>query len=70
LVEAPYYWTTAGSIPDEIIGFIDLPNPSSRNMALEFTQPLPQMSTSNLSGGKASRARKSANLNAIFKPIF
>jgi hypothetical protein len=35
----------AGSIHDEIIGFIVLPNPSRRNMALGSTQSLTEMST-------------------------
>jgi hypothetical protein len=37
----------AVSIPDEVIGFFSLPNPSSRTMA----QPLTEMSTRNLPGG-------------------
>jgi hypothetical protein len=41
----------AGSIPDEIIGLSNLPNPSSRNMALGSNQPLTEMSTRNLPGG-------------------
>jgi hypothetical protein len=32
-------------------GFFDLPNPSSRTMALGSTQPLTEMSTRNLRGG-------------------
>jgi hypothetical protein len=32
----------AGSIPDEVIGFFNWPNPSSRFMALGSTQPLQQ----------------------------
>jgi hypothetical protein len=42
----------AGSIPDEVIGFLNWPNPSSRTMALGSTQPLTEMSTKNLPGGK------------------
>jgi hypothetical protein len=38
----------AGSIPDEVIGFFHLPNPSSRTMAMGSTQPLIEMSTRNL----------------------
>jgi hypothetical protein len=41
-----------GLIPDEITGFFNLPNPSSRTMALGSTQPLIEMSTRNLPGGK------------------
>jgi hypothetical protein len=55
----------AGSIPDEVIGFFNQSNPSSRNMALGLTQPLTEMSTRNLSGGKGRRARKADNLTAI-----
>jgi hypothetical protein len=40
----------AGSIPDEVIGFFNWPNPSSLIMALGSTQPLTEMSTSNLPG--------------------
>jgi hypothetical protein len=36
--------------PDEV-DFFNLPNPSSRNMALESTQPLTEMSTRNIPGG-------------------
>jgi hypothetical protein len=62
----------AGSIPDEVIGFFfffDLPNPSSRTMALGSTQPLTEMSTKNLLGGKGRLARKADNLIAICEPI-
>jgi hypothetical protein len=41
-----------GSIPDEFIGFLNLPNTCSNNMALGSTQPLTEMSTRNLPGGK------------------
>jgi hypothetical protein len=37
---------------DEVIGFFNLPNPSSRTMALESTQPVTEMSTRNFLGGK------------------
>jgi hypothetical protein len=42
----------AGSNPDEVIGFFffNLPNPSSRTMALRWTQPLTEMSTGNILG--------------------
>jgi hypothetical protein len=39
------------SIPDEVIKFLNLPNPSSRIMALGSTQPLTEMSPRNLAGG-------------------
>jgi hypothetical protein len=40
----------AGLIPDEVIGFFNLPNPFSRTMALGSTQLLTDMSTRNLPG--------------------
>jgi hypothetical protein len=58
----------AGSIPDEVIGFLNLPNPSSSNMALGSTQPLTEMSARNLPGGKRRPARES-DLTAICEPI-
>jgi hypothetical protein len=39
-------------------------------MALESTQPLIEMSTRNLSGGKGRPVRKADNLIAICEPIF
>jgi hypothetical protein len=35
----------AGSIPDEVIGFFNWPNPSSRTKTLSSSQPLREMST-------------------------
>jgi hypothetical protein len=49
--------------------FFNLPNPSSRTMALESTQPLIEMSARNLPGGKGRPARKADNLTAICNPI-
>jgi hypothetical protein len=43
-------------------------NLSSRTMALGSTQPLTEMSTRNLSGGKWRPARKAENLTAICEP--
>jgi hypothetical protein len=40
-----------GSIPDEVIGFFNSPNPSCHIMALWSTQPLTEMNTRNLPGG-------------------
>jgi hypothetical protein len=57
-----------GSIPDEVITFFNWPNPSSRTMALGLTQPLTEMSTRNLPGGKGRLARKADNLTAICEP--
>jgi hypothetical protein len=56
----------AGSIPDDVIEFINLPNPSSGTMALGSTQPLTEMSTRNLPEGKEWPADK---LTSIFEPV-
>jgi hypothetical protein len=58
----------ASSIP-EFTGFFNWPNPSSRTMALESTQPLTQMSTRNLPGGEGRPARKADNFTAICELI-
>jgi hypothetical protein len=55
------------SIPD-LIGFLNLPNPSSSTMALGSTQPLTEMSTRNVPGGKGLPAHKADNLTAICEP--
>jgi hypothetical protein len=54
----------AVAIPDEIIGFFNLPNPSSRTMALGSAQPPTEMSTKNFARGKALR-RKPDILTAV-----
>jgi hypothetical protein len=54
-------------IPDEVDLF-NLPNPSSRTMALGSTQPLREMSTRKLAGGKKRPARRADNLAAIYEP--
>jgi hypothetical protein len=59
----------AGPIPDEVIGFFNGSNPSSRTMALGSTQPLTEMNTRNLPGCKGRPARKADNLTAICQPI-
>jgi hypothetical protein len=58
----------AGSIPDEVTGFFNLPNRSSRTMAPASTQPLTEMSARNFPVGKRRPARKADNLTAIFEP--
>jgi hypothetical protein len=60
---------TNRKVSDEAIGFFSQPNPTNRAMALGLTQPLTEMSTSNLPGGKARPARKADKLNAISEPI-
>jgi hypothetical protein len=54
-------------IPDEV-DFFNLFNPSSRTMALGSTQPLTEMSTRNLPGGKKRSALMADNLAAIYEP--
>jgi hypothetical protein len=57
----------AGSSPGWM-DFFNLPNPSSRIMSLGSTQPLTEMSTRNLAGGKKRPERKADNLAAICEP--
>jgi hypothetical protein len=54
-------------VPDEV-HFFNVPNPSSRTMALGLTQPLTEMSTRNFPGGKKRPARRADNLAAICEP--
>jgi hypothetical protein len=54
--------------PMRSLDFFNRPNPPSRTMALGSTQPLTEMSTRNLSGGKGRPARKADNLTAICEP--
>jgi hypothetical protein len=58
----------AGSICD-VIGFFNGPIPSSRTMALGSTQPLTEMSTRHLPGGKEQPAHEADNLTTICEPI-
>jgi hypothetical protein len=58
----------AGSIPD-VIEFFTWSNISSRTMALGSTQPLTEISTRNLPGGKGQLAHEADNLTAICEPI-
>jgi hypothetical protein len=62
-------WKVAGSFPDDVIGFFNCPNPSSRTMDLGSIQILTDMSTRNLHGSKGQPARKADNLTAICEPI-
>jgi hypothetical protein len=59
----------AGSILDEVIGFFNWRSSSSRTVALALTQPLTEMSTRNLPGGKGRPVRKDDSLTAICEPI-
>jgi hypothetical protein len=60
---------SSGSIPDEVTGFFAWYNHSSRNVALGSTQPLTEMSTRNLPGGKVRPARGADILTAICEQI-
>jgi hypothetical protein len=54
-------------IPDEV-DFFNLPNSSSRTIALGSTQPLTKTSNRNLAGGKKRPAHRADNLAAISEP--
>jgi hypothetical protein len=56
-------------IPNEVTEFFNWPNPSSRIMVLGSTQPLTEMSTGNLPGGKERPACKDDNLTNVCEPI-
>jgi hypothetical protein len=53
-------------VPNEM-DFFNLPSPSSRTMALGSTQPLTEMSTRNLPGGKKRPERRADELAAIYE---
>jgi hypothetical protein len=65
----PLRYKPEGLIPSKVIGFFNLPNPSSRTMALGSNQPLTEMRTRSLPGGKRRPACKADNLAAICEPI-
>jgi hypothetical protein len=48
--------------------FFNLPNPSSRTMALGSTQPLREMSTRKFPGGKMRPASRADKLAGIYEP--
>jgi hypothetical protein len=58
-----------GSVLDEVIGLFIWHNSSSQNMALGSTQPLTEISTRKLLGGKGRLASEADNLAAICGPI-
>jgi hypothetical protein len=62
-------WKVTGSIPNEVIEFFNWRNPSSCSMALGSTQPLTEMSTSNLPGDKGWPAPKADSLTATCELI-
>jgi hypothetical protein len=43
-----------GTFPDEVIAFLNRPNPSRCTMFLGFTQSLAEMSTRNIPGSKGA----------------
>jgi hypothetical protein len=53
----------------EANGFFNEPTPSSHTKTLGLTQPLTEMSTRNLPGGKVQPAHKAHNLTIICEPI-
>jgi hypothetical protein len=59
----------AGSSPDEVDFFFNLPNLSSFTMALGSTQPLTEMVPGIFLGGKERPARKADNFTDICEPI-
>jgi hypothetical protein len=61
----------AGRLPvqvPDVVDFFNLPNPSSRTMALGSTKSLTEMSTTNLPGGKKRPARRADNFAANYEP--
>jgi hypothetical protein len=58
---------SAVRVVDEMI-FFNLPNLSSRTVTLGLTQPLTEMSTSNLPGGKKRSESRADNLAATYEP--
>jgi hypothetical protein len=58
-----------GSIPLELTGFFNLPNPSSRTIVLGSTQPLTEMSIRNLPRSKWWPEHKADNLIVICEPV-
>jgi hypothetical protein len=55
----------AGFISDEVIGIFNWPNPSSCTMALGLTQPLREICTRYLPGGKGRPAHKADSLSSV-----
>jgi hypothetical protein len=53
-----------GRSPVQVPDKVDFFNPSNRTMALGSTQPLPEISTRRLPGGKGRPVRKADNLTA------
>jgi hypothetical protein len=62
-------WKVAGSIPDEVIGFFNWPNPSSCTTALRVDLASNRNEYQESSWGQGRRERKADNLTAICEPI-
>jgi hypothetical protein len=54
--------------PMRSFDFFNLPNPSRRTVTQESTQPLTEISTRNLPGGKGRPARKADSHTSICEP--
>jgi hypothetical protein len=54
-------------VPDEV-DFFNLHNPSGHTMAPESTQPLTEISTRNIPGGKKRPAHRADNFAVICEP--
>jgi hypothetical protein len=60
----PGHYPSSCLYPDDV-DFLNWPNSSSRTMVLWSTQPLTEMNTRTLPGGKGRLARRADNLTAI-----
>jgi hypothetical protein len=58
-----------GFIPNEVIRIFSLLKSFSHTITMGLTQPVTEMSTSNLPGGKGRPAHKANNLTAIYELI-
>jgi hypothetical protein len=57
------------AFPISTLNFLELTQTFQRQLALGFIQPLTEMSTRNIPGGKVRPARKADNLTAICESI-
>jgi hypothetical protein len=62
-----YKQEDVNSIPSDLIEFLNLPHPSRSTMDLGSIQPLKEMSTKDLNGGRVWPAPKADNLTAIYE---
>jgi hypothetical protein len=60
-------WKVVGSIPGEVIGFFNWPNPSSCIKGLGLTQPLTEMSTRNPENVGASTSHNRMGLHSLLQ---